>query len=412
MSSKVRKSIIKYCLLIIIYLAPSRISNAFMPYSSYLTMIAQGGIGLYYIIKYKPSRNNFIFVLLFAFLLSGCLGMIFVYQSDVMGFARYGCWFLSLLGLFQFIIRGSDKDRKSFLEASKVLFYLSYLLTIFYGMQFTDNMAYGTSVFFWGSEAVTTQAFIMFFSLSLYYDKEYQTKITIESYIIGGLGLLFCVVNNSGQGISMFIVLIALVIIEYVSRENMWKVLKPVFVLIAIYILYYFVITLRFTEFDFIVDYITNVLAKDITLTGRDGIFSASLEIFMRHPIIGYGYNNSIINDLLGSHVMQFNTAHNSMLQMLVDFGVIGVSIFTVLVYQCMKTMRKYPNNISSKVLYFSVIAMFIGGLVNMIIPTNNFWIVIMLGCSNRSQDINQLYLDSVKFVPELINSGKKNIKR
>ena len=407
MNLKVRKSIIKYCLLLIIFLAPSRISNAFLPYSSYLTMIAQGGIGLYYIIKYKPSRNNSIFALLFVFLLSGCLGMIFVYQSDVMSFARYGCWALSLLGLFQYITRGSDIERKNLLETSRILFYLSYLFTIYYGMQFTDNMAYGTSVFFWGSEAVTTQAFIMFFSLSLYYDKEYKTQISIHSYIIGGLGLLFCVVNNSGQGISMFIVLIALIIINHFSHEYIWKILRPAVVIIVIYILYYLVITLRFTEFDFIVDYITNVLSKDITLTGRDVIFSASLEIFMQHAFIGYGYNNSIINDLLGSRVMQFNTAHNSMLQMLVDYGVVGVGIFTVLVYQFMKTMRRIPNDVSSRVLCFSVIAMFVGGLVNMIIPTNNFWIVIMFGASNwfkytidknaldeksSSLEMNQLY--------------------
>lgn len=386
MNLKIRKSIIIYCLLLIIFLAPSRIANAFLPYSSYLTMIAQGGIGLYYIIKYKPSRNNSIFALLFAFLLSGCLGMIFVYQSDVMSFARYGCWVLSLLGLFQFITKGSDTDKKSLLEASRILFYLSYLFTIYYGMLFTDNMAYGTSVFFWGSEAETVQAFIMFFSLSLFYDYKYSDKITINSYIIGALSLLFCISNNSGQGISMFIVLISLCVINYFSREHIWNIFIPSLLIVFIFILYYLVITLRFTEFDFIVDYITNVLSKDITLTGRDAIFSGSLEIFMRHPIIGYGYNNLIINDILGSHVMQFNTAHNSMLQMLVDFGILGTSIFIILVYRCMIAMRLLSYDKSSSVLYFSIIAMFIGGLVNMIIPTNNFWIVLFFGCANGYQ--------------------------
>lgn len=391
MNLKVRKSVIKYCIILIVYLAPSRIFNLFSPYSSYAIMLIQGGIGVFYFMKYKSLEKKNIPMLLLFFIASGFLGMVFNYNADVAAYGRYICWGISIIGLFLFISKSDEVERKTFLESSKIMFFVSYILTVFYWAQMTDNMAYGTSVFFWGSEAVTVQAFIMFFSLSLFYDMEYKGKAGIDSYIIGVASLLFCIANNSGQGISMFIVLIVSCILDYWLKDRVWEALKPGIVIISIFLLNYIIITLRFTEYEIIVNYITNVLSKDISLTGRDIMFSGVLEIFSKHPIIGYGYNNGIVNDILGNCMMQFNTAHNSMLQMLVDYGLFGTGIFALLIFNCLSGMRKFDYNKSSRILYFSVFSMFVGGLVNMIIPTNNFWIVLFFGSSNWIRNIGNL---------------------
>ena len=380
---KIRKSLLIYAFVILIMMGPGRLMNMFLPYSSYVFMILQFCIGFLFLRNYsygsmKKERETLLFILFFFIAL---LGMLFTYGTDVKGIIRYICWTCSLIGLHAFLVNADDDRIKVFLEAGRALYVVGYLLTILFGLRMTEDMAYGTAVFFWGSEAITVQAFITLFAISVYYDIRFYNQISKFAIIMGSLSVLFCIMNNSGQGISMFCTLIGLLLINKYCHERLWKIITPLVVLCVLAGLYYLVITLRFTEIDVVVNYITTVLSKDITLTGRDAIFSASLKIFGDHPWIGYGYNNAIINDVLGKNVMQFNTAHNSILQMLIDYGILGTGIFVLLMYGWMTKMYK-TNDMASKVMYFSIIAMFIGGLVNMVVPTNNFWLVAMIGIS------------------------------
>lgn len=382
---KIRKSLLIYMFIILIMMGPGRLMNMFLPYSSYIFMILQFCIGFLFLRSYrliKKERETLLFILFF---LIAFLGMVLTYGTDVKGIIRFICWMCSLMGLLAFLTNTDESSVKVFLEAGRVLYVIGYILTVIYGLRITENMAYGTAVFFWGSEAITVQVLITFYAISVYYDIRFYNQISKFSIIMGTMSIIFCIINNSGQGITMFGVFIILLLLNKYWYERLWKVITPIIVLCVLAGLYYLVITLRFIEIDIVVRYITKVLSKDISLTGRDAIFSGSLEIFKIHPWIGYGYNNAIINDILGQKIMQFNTAHNSILQMLIDYGVIGTGIFVLLIHGWMSKMYRI-NQMASKVMYFAVIAMFIGGLVNMVVPSNNFWIVAMIGISASYQ--------------------------
>lgn len=307
---------------------------------------------------------------------------IFVRTSlSIKELSRYICWTISLIGLFVFMCDYNEDEISCFLSGSKLMYAISVFLTWVYGLTINEFTAYGKAVFFWGSEAVTTQTFIMFFTLSVYSDLKYKKKISAFSIIFGVINMLFCISRNSGQGITMMGLLVLMIVLDKVWNRQLWKILSPGILICAIAFIYYFVVTLAFQKIDILVYYITEVLHKDITLTGRDFIYKGALQIYRQHPWIGYGYNNHIINDVLGRIAAAFNTAHNSMLQMLVDYGRIGVGLFIYLVYTGMAFMKKTSQKYAS-VCYFAVVAMFIGGLVNMIIPTTKFWIVFFLGSS------------------------------
>lgn len=382
---KIRKSLLTYMLVILTMMGPSRLMNMFLPYSSYIFMILQCCIGVVFFRNYGAIKKEKESFLLFAFFFVALCGMILTYGTDGKGLIRYLCWMVSLVGLHAFMTNADNEKIKVFLEASRIVYVVGGVLTVFYGLGMTENMAYGTAVYFWGSEAITAQALITFFAMAVYYDVRYYDSISKFSIIMGVFSVGFCIYNNSGQGISMFGVFLILMILNKICYEHFWKIVTPLIILVVITILYYLVITLRFTEINFIVEYITNVLSKEISLTGRDAIFDGALEIFRTHQWIGYGYNNAIINDILGQKAMQFNTAHNSMLQMLVDYGIVGTGVFVGLIYSWMSKMYKQII-MAPKVVYFAIIAMFVGGLVNMVIPSNNFWILIMLGLSNSYQ--------------------------
>lgn len=380
---KVKKNAFFYIAVILIYLSPSRLAHCYMPYSSYLFSILQCAVGIYWIRKFPLFHKNRIVLLLTLFLLSGLPGMIYVYHFDVLAIGRYFLKIISIIGLFQFFCFESDASKQDFFESSRVIFVVSYILTIIYGLNINAETAYGEGVFFWGSKAVTTHAFIALFALSVFYDLRYKGKISLFTYVEYVLSLSFCFIRTSGQGVTMFLVIALLFALNNICKEKLWKVISPAVAIVVLGILYYVVITMRFQNVEFAVQYITRVLSKETTLSGRDAIFSGCLEIFNQHPWIGYGYDNAIVNDILGQRFMQFNSAHNSMLQMLIDYGSIGVSIFVLLMYNAFKEMA-FTGDQETEMLYFTVIAMFIGGLVNMIIPTNYFWIVVLLGCSRR----------------------------
>lgn len=378
---KVRKSVIFYIAVILIYLSPSRLAHCYMPYSSYLFSILQCALGIYWIRKFPSFHKNRIILLLTLFLLSGLPGMIYVYHFDFLAIGRYSLKIISIIGLFQFFCFESDEARQDFFESSRVVFVVTYVLTIIYGLNINEQTAYGEGVFFWGSKAVTTHAFIALFALSSFYDLRYKGKISLFTYAEYALSLTFCFMRTSGQGVTMFLVIALLFVLNNIFKKQLWEIIPPPVVIIVLGILYYVVITMRFQDIEFVVQYITGVLSKETTLSGRDAIFSGCLEIFSHHPWIGYGYDNAIVNDILGQRFMQFNSAHNSMLQMLIDYGIIGMSIFVLLMYNAFKEMA-FTGDHETEMLYIVVIAMFIGGLVNMIIPTNYFWMVVLLGCS------------------------------
>ena len=385
----IKKSTVFYIILLIVYLAPSRISNAFLPYSAYVFYILQLLFGAYYINRYRMRIKSKTGVWFLLFLLSGFWGMFITTNADLLSYIRYICWVVSSFGLYNFFVSCDEQDSYNFLQISRYMFVFTVAISWFYTLFFTD-----TTVYFWGSEAVTTHSMIMFLTLSIYYDRKYEDKLSVLSIVCGILSFAFCVFNNSGQGMTMIFVFCGLLLVNYFTKQKMQIFMRPIVVVVVIAVLYYIVITFRFTKIDIIVNYITTVLSKDVSLTGRDQIFSEVLEIFAEHPIFGYGYNNTIINDTLGKVVMQFNTAHNSVLQMLIDYGIFGTGCLFVFTFSVFKELIVQKEKYYV-VIYFSIIAMFVGGLVNLIIPTNYYLMVVLLA-------IGDLKRSNVKAVPDL----------
>lgn len=379
----IRKKTIYYILLLVVYLMPTRISESFLPYSAYVFYIAQFVIGALLIREYGLFTKNRFTILFFLFMITGLPGMFFTYSASVISYIRYACWFTSMLGLHQFYIYASDEEVQHFLKTGKSLLIVTCVLTELFAMGGEAVLASG---FFWGSKAITTQAIIMFVTFAIYYDIKYIGNITLYTMVGYIWSLYFCMFRHSGQGTTMLLLLLALLLLELVLKKNTMRIINPLVVLVSLTVAYYLVITLRFQDFDFAVKYVTEFLSKDVSLTGRDQIFSGCLKLLNEHIFFGYGFNNTIVNDVLGQRVMMFNTAHNSMLQMLLDFGVIGTTFFIALIYNVLSILKK-SGKAENVVLYFSVIVMFIGGLVNMIIGTNYFWMIASLAIACHFRD-------------------------
>ena len=73
--------------------------------------------------------------------------------------------------------------------------------------------------------------------------------------------------------------------------------------------------------------FVSSVLNKSTTLSGRDSVWQSAAEFILRHPIIGNGYGAMVPYEKSGN-VLSASHAHNQYLQMLLTGGVIAFLIF------------------------------------------------------------------------------------
>ena len=90
--------------------------------------------------------------------------------------------------------------------------------------------------------------------------------------------------------------------------------------------------------------FITGILHKSLTFTGRVIIWDKSLEYIKKSPIIGYGYESM---EVKSSKIIHSSSSHNYFLDFLYCGGVLMLSDILAIIYFVSKKLNKeYKNNI------------------------------------------------------------------
>ena len=375
MSLKVSKKVFFYILFWIACLLPYDVISLFPSYETYFQYILQGGLGLFLLLQYKMKIKSDIFSsILFIWITLYLPGAIFVSSIKSVTLIKYVCWMALLLGLLSFFENASEEKIYDLLKAGKITFCI-YMFLTFISMSARATDVGG--VFFLGSRATTLQYFLCLLTFCIYYDIRYKKRISYITYALTVLSWIFAILRGSGQGMMMLFTLLGLTLLEYFSKVKIKSRIKPLYIIVAIVVVNYLTVTLSYMNFDFIIDIIQNVLHKDATLTGRSEIFTYSLGIMLKNPVIGYGYDNGIIEQTLTRIVAAYNTAHNSILQMLIDCGFVGTFTFLAMNYNGFLTIYKDEDD-TLNIFYYSLIAIFVGGIVSMIIPSNAYFLILL----------------------------------
>ena len=371
MSLKVSKKVFFYILFWIACLLPYDVISLFPSYETYFQYILQGGLGLFLLLQYKMKIKSDIFSsILFIWITLYLPGAIFVSSIKSVTLIKYVCWMALLLGLLSFFENASEEKIYDLLKAGKITFCI-YMFLTFISMSARATDVGG--VFFLGSRATTLQYFLCLLTFCIYYDIRYKKRISYITYALTVLSWIFAIL----RGMMMLFTLLGLTLLEYFSKVKIKSRIKPLYIIVAIVVVNYLTVTLSYMNFDFIIDIIQNVLHKDATLTGRSEIFTYSLGIMLKHPVIGYGYDNGIIEQTLTRIVAAYNTAHNSILQMLIDCGFVGTFTFLAMNYNGFLTIYKDEDD-TLNIFYYSLIAIFVGGIVSMIIPSNAYFLILL----------------------------------
>lgn len=103
---------------------------------------------------------------------------------------------------------------------------------------------------------------------------------------------------------------------------------------------------------------IVNILGEDPTLTGRLNIYTLHLfPLLQRSPLIGYGYGNTAMS----TASYWYANAQNGLFDFALNNGVIGLAIFLILIYSCLKKSKYSTEKYG---LYVILVAMIITAIV------------------------------------------------
>ena len=122
---------------------------------------------------------------------------------------------------------------------------------------------------------------------------------------------------------------------------------------------------------------VVNVLDKDLTMTGRKGIYHELLTIIQKSKWFGYGYGNTIVSEILG-----YGNAQNGLFQIIVNYGIIGCIVFIATIIKCTQkaTVPKYDG------LYALAYAMIIASIVEISFNYQFFFALFGIYAVSNSQ--------------------------
>ena len=173
------------------------------------------------------------------------------------------------------------------------------------------------------------------------YDYLVEKKLsffTLFSVLIGYATVLVRVVSTGIAGIT---IVLFLILILYLSKKSIDYKLFLVLYSIVFIAIVVFEIQYRSASLSFL---LTDVLGKeDLTFDNRTTIWAATIIDFMRSPFIGHGSGALVSVDFVYSSPAL--PAHNQILSILNEGGLISFGIFLLLNLQIAKSLKKIKNS-------------------------------------------------------------------
>ena len=248
--------------------------------------------------------------------------------------------------------------------------------------------------FFISSRANTAQAMVCLLSIIFALDYKIYGKTQKISIVILGLTILDMIGLHSGQGIIMIgIIILTLLVFTKNKSGKLLKILSPAGIGIANVVLNWLIISQAYLKINLLTWFITDVLKKDVTLTGRDIIYTNIVAIYLGSPWLGFGYGNSVVENTLSRFAAGYNSAHNSPFQLLIEVGIIGFAFFFYFVFYILTQLRKAETK-QCYVLYGGIIAFLIGGITSLAYYNIYFYIMIMFCVGMYTNDILKIRRD------------------
>lgn len=190
-------------------------------------------------------------------------------------------------------------------------------------------------------------------------------------YFIYSFIILFMADTTTGLLGLIIVMCLLLGLKKYKEKIN---ILTNPKVLISFFILIngIFLLSNGFANIGFIRDFLLSRSHTSSVLSGRLVMYEICKNAILKNPIFGYGINYDIVNSTLG-----FGNPQNGMLKLLLDYGLIGLISFCIIMYSSFKKVYSCTNK-ELKILIVS----FIYGMLICSLVEINLAAIFMIGMS------------------------------
>ena len=371
-----KKSIPKYLLYILSllsFLQPPYLSVAYPKIVSILKII-QIALGVFFLLKYlkkdKVSKFQIFFVITQFWLFICCLKNGISFKQSFIDFMQ--------ISLFSIFLEYAIKYETKIFFKSFLFLFECYIIINFFSIILNPNGMYinpltKTSENFFLGYKNGHITYILPLLLIEYINMIKSNKsLSLRFIVFSFLSIITELILWSGTSlIGVFIFVLATFILEF--RENTRSHIN--LYLKSYVILYFSIIIFRLHNvFSFI---IVDSLKKDLTFTGRTGIWDKAIGFINKELLFGYGSQTSL------EHSKKYNaiyatSAHNQVLEIIYQGGIPFLILNIYLVILVKKKLSLYNNKISSMIslCIFIILIMMLMEYYSI----NNYLIVFLLG--------------------------------
>lgn len=195
-------------------------------------------------------------------------------------------------------------------------------------------------------------ALICFLFSLLFYSIDRSVISKYWNYSVTALSILIIFMANSSTIIIIFgLIVVVSVILKIENSFRALRMRRFFFITVLTSILIFaFVLSLFSTE---VFSIITDIFEKDLTFTGRTIFWSYLTGEIMNKPVLGYGFGtywimgSEHIYRLFVAESLVMNTSHNGFIDLTLQLGLAGLTIFVFTVGSYFKKALSLHNNIA-----------------------------------------------------------------
>ncbi|MBQ4558962.1 MAG: O-antigen ligase family protein [Tyzzerella sp.] len=200
-------------------------------------------------------------------------------------------------------------------------------------------------------------------------------KIKRITMIIVVMCFVSVVIGASTTGVLTAIIAVIFMVLSKKNNVNKKVYVIAIFIVYVLFIIFseYFLATQSWIKF-------TVLLGKDSTLTSRTIIWNLTKEIISKNWLFGAGRGESFSYVNAWGGTVTMHEAHNFILEILMEGGVVALTIYVILLYKIIRRLN--IKNIRHKIIFIALCAILVNGLTESVV--NNLFVTIILGVACR----------------------------
>lgn len=273
-----------------------------------------------------------------------------------------------------------QKEPRRFVKVNLIL--ASIIMMINVGMQLWEEknvqiLSYKNRVNFFQSDNFGAYYFVVFLCLIFCYNELYSKK---QRYKILFVLIIFStIISWSGTGVAGIIIFIALSLLIYVEKTKFFTLIYNEKTIIMLCLFFFVgIIVLRLQEY--FAFFIEGILNKTIDFTYRTYLWDFAFEIIKANKWIGIGANaqGRTVVGMIGNTAY---SAHNLLLEMFLQGGIIAGTIFCLWFFFSLKKLKRFVNSKTALYIATAILAQFVMYMFEgVIVQCYPFLVLIMAG--------------------------------